>query len=168
MAKSTPYLTKNAFASLLASGIAVANAAASAAGDAINDPSAGGLTDFTFLRVVRTKTATAGYTTAEVEVEGSPFTGYLQIKATPAVKRDEAAVGAATLDYSLTVWLVDPTLDIRVNDICILPQEAIKASILDGGITEFVAVDENDVRSKVIRARLNAGQIECNLELGTV
>lgn len=167
MAKTVPYLTKVAAAHLLATGIPVANAAAAASGDAIQDPSAGGLTDFTFLRPSRTKTATAGYTVKEPEVEGSPFTGYLQILATP-VKRDEAAPGVATLDYSLRVWLVDPTVDVQVNDICILPQEAIRAAILDGGITELVAVDNADVRSKVIRSRLNAGQIECALELGSV
>lgn len=168
MAKNPPYLTARATAALLE--LAAIFAQAAAGGGGINDPSAGGLAEFHVYRPTRTRTTTGGYTVTEVELEGSPFSGYLKILPKDAI-RAEAPPGTATVDRSLALFFMDPTLDIRVNDVAILPQEAVRIAEeqVDGGtITEFEAVDNPDLRAKITRTRLNAGQIECALEMGAV
>lgn len=101
------------------------------------------------VRPVRTRTATAGKTTTEAEIDGSPFLARVYRVAETAVDRDEAAPATATLDRMQRLSVPDPACPIRVGDIALLPQP--------GGGTR---------RAKVLRPRPYGGRVQYDLELG--
>lgn len=131
---------------------------------------AAGHQEFAIFAQVLTPTAAAGYTVSEQELSGSPFTGYLEVLEKSA-RRDEASPGTATIDDSPRLWLDDVSAPVNVGHIALLPQEAIKStfSLIPGGF-ELVreAISRGDLRARIQRVRLNAGKLECAVELGAV
>ena len=101
------------------------------------------------VRLVKTRTATAGYTTAEADLAGSPFTARVYRAPSATVNRDEAAPATATVDGLRRLSVLDPACPIRIGDVAYLP--------LPDGTAE---------RAKVLLVRRYADRLQCDLETG--
>ena len=72
-------------------------------------------------RTVRTRTATAGYTTATVAVTGSPFQcRVFRVKQT-GVDRQELSPATATIDSMVVISFLDTSAGVQIGDIATLP-----------------------------------------------
>ncbi len=101
------------------------------------------------VRLVRTRTAAAGKTTAEAELPGSPFLARVYRVSQSSVDRDEGQPAVATLDQMQRLSVLDPACEIRVGDIAFLPQP-----------------DGTTQRAKVLRPRRYGIRTQYDLETG--
>lgn len=94
----------------------------------------------------QTPDGAGGYTqNAPSPIAGSPFACRLYRRSRRTLERDEAEPGIATPDKTQVLSIQDPTADIRINDVATLP---------------------NGVQALVLRVRVYARHLQCDIETG--